>query len=173
MCSGLASLEQANTKFSRGYASTGCVLGVCTRHEFVQKNGVVDTQIGERWVSCLPSSQQGHYLTICSYANVDYAMALLLFFLDHRLTKVFSYDIACQWSKYLIERLKQLPPLLRLNLTLQIIYFVIPKLHIHGHQLLCLLHYSLNWLWGAGRTVSQFLQSLPLSTYCGNISCAM
>ncbi|THU87804.1 hypothetical protein K435DRAFT_866944 [Dendrothele bispora CBS 962.96] len=114
-CTGLAALETANTKFSRGYACTGCGLGVCARHEFVQKNGVVDLQKGER------------------YANMDYGLASLLRHHDHRLTK-------------------KLPAMVRLNLALHIVYFVIPKLHIYGHQVLCQLTFSLNWLWGAGRT---------------------
>lgn len=48
-CTGLAALDHANTKYSRGYATTGCGLGVCARHEFVQKNGVADLQKGERY----------------------------------------------------------------------------------------------------------------------------
>ncbi|THU91454.1 hypothetical protein K435DRAFT_820836 [Dendrothele bispora CBS 962.96] len=128
-CSGLAALEQANTKFSRGYATTGVGLGVCARHEFVQKNAVVDLQKGER------------------YANMDYGLASLLRHHDHRLKKVISYDIVCQWCKNLIERLKKLPPLVRLQLIFQVVYFVIPKLHIYGHQVLCQLLFSLNWLW--------------------------
>lgn len=47
-CTGLAALDHANTKFSRGYATTGVGLGVCARHEFIQKNGAVDLQKGER-----------------------------------------------------------------------------------------------------------------------------
>ncbi|KAK7441199.1 hypothetical protein VKT23_016680 [Stygiomarasmius scandens] len=133
-CSGLAALQQANTKFSRGYATTGCGLGVCARHEFVQRNGVVDLQKGER------------------YANMDYGLASCLQHHDHHLTKVISYDIVCQWCKHLVDRLRQLPPLIRLNLILHIVYYVIPKLHIYGHQILCQLLYSLNWLWDAGRT---------------------
>ena len=46
-CSGLAALDHANTKFSRGYSSTGVGMGVCARHEFVQPNGVGDLQCGE------------------------------------------------------------------------------------------------------------------------------
>ncbi|KAJ7661213.1 hypothetical protein B0H14DRAFT_2178788, partial [Mycena olivaceomarginata] len=48
-CSGLAALDYANTKFSRGYSSTGVGMGVCARHEFVQPNGVGDLQKGERY----------------------------------------------------------------------------------------------------------------------------
>jgi hypothetical protein len=46
----LAALDYANTKFSRGYGSTGVGLGVCARHEFVQKSGAADLQKGERYV---------------------------------------------------------------------------------------------------------------------------
>jgi hypothetical protein len=49
-CSGLAALDYANTKFSRGYSSTGIGMGVCARHEFIQPNGVGDLQRGERFV---------------------------------------------------------------------------------------------------------------------------
>jgi hypothetical protein len=49
-CSGLAALDYANTKFSRGYGSMGVGLGVCVRHEFVQKSGAADLQKGERYV---------------------------------------------------------------------------------------------------------------------------
>jgi hypothetical protein len=47
-CSGLAALDYANTKFSRGYSTTGVGMGVCARHEFIQPNGVGDLQKGER-----------------------------------------------------------------------------------------------------------------------------
>ncbi|KAJ3964968.1 hypothetical protein EV361DRAFT_873590 [Lentinula raphanica] len=133
-CTGLSALDHANTKFSRGYATTGVGLGVCARHEFIQRNGVVDLQKGER------------------YANMDYAFGSFLRHHDPALTKVVSYDIACQWHKNLFRRLKLLPSLVSWDLSLQRIFFAIPKLHIHGHQLSCQLQFSLNWLWGAGRT---------------------
>ncbi|KAJ7851559.1 hypothetical protein B0H13DRAFT_2360051 [Mycena leptocephala] len=50
-CSGLAALDYANTKFSRGYSTTGVGMGVCARHEFVQANGVGDLQRGERFAN--------------------------------------------------------------------------------------------------------------------------
>ncbi|KAJ3738064.1 hypothetical protein EV360DRAFT_58474, partial [Lentinula raphanica] len=133
-CTGLSALDHANTKFSRGYATTGVGLGVCARHEFIQRNGVVDLQKGER------------------YANMDYAFGSFLRHHDPALTKVVSYDIACQWHKNLFRRLKLLPSLVSWDLSLHKLFFAIPKLHIHGHQLSCQLQFSLNWLWGAGRT---------------------
>ncbi|KAJ7792512.1 hypothetical protein B0H14DRAFT_3499174 [Mycena olivaceomarginata] len=81
-CSGLAALDYANTKFSRGYGSTGVGLGVCARHEFVQRNGAADLQKGER------------------YSNMDYILGSLLRHYHAQLRKFFSYDICCQWSKH-------------------------------------------------------------------------
>ncbi|TRM55184.1 hypothetical protein BD626DRAFT_579197 [Schizophyllum amplum] len=133
-CHGLSALEHANTKFSRGYAETGKVIGVCARHEFVQKNGVVATQVGER------------------YINTDYALASLLS--DHVEGQriILSYDICCQYSKNLVERMAKLPDRLRRKLDVSRMRFVIPKLHIHGHKLECQLAYNFNYTLGAGRT---------------------
>ncbi|KAJ7683625.1 hypothetical protein B0H14DRAFT_3535080 [Mycena olivaceomarginata] len=133
-CSGLAVLDYANTKFSRGYASTGVGLGVCARHEFVLANSAVDLQRGER------------------YANMDYCAASLLRHICLLLFIVFLYDICCQWSKHLIERLKKLPANVRLTVMQALVWFVIPKLHIYGHKLLCQLMFSLNYLLHAART---------------------
>ncbi|KAJ7018161.1 hypothetical protein C8F04DRAFT_1214712 [Mycena alexandri] len=133
-CSGLAALDYANTKFSRGYSSTGVGMGVCARHEFVQPNGVGDLQKGER------------------YANMDYIFASILRHWDARLRKVISYDIVCQWWKSLKERLLHLPPLLRLKMVMHLMRFVIPKMHINAHILACRLLFSLSFLLGAGQT---------------------
>ncbi|KAK6966340.1 CxC2 domain-containing protein [Favolaschia claudopus] len=120
-CSGLAALDYANTKFSRGYSVTG-------------PTGVGDLQKGER------------------YDNMDYIFASFLRWLDTRLRKIVSYDIVCQWFKKLCERLKDLPPLVRLHIIIAFFRFVIPKLHIHAHTLFCQLCFSLNYLPGAGQT---------------------
>ncbi|KAF8214216.1 hypothetical protein K438DRAFT_1956307 [Mycena galopus ATCC 62051] len=133
-CSGLAALDYANTKFSHGYGSTGVGLRVCARHEFVLPNSAVDLQKGER------------------YANMDYLVASFLRHFDIRLFKIFSYDIVCQWSKNVIERLKTLPLLVKFTLAKKLAAFVIPKLHIYGHKLLCQLYFSLNYTPGAART---------------------
>ncbi|KAJ8481555.1 hypothetical protein ONZ45_g15279 [Pleurotus djamor] len=55
-------------------------------------NGVADLQVGER------------------YANMDYCFASALRHRSPLLKLLVSYDIACQWSKHAIERLKTLPP---------------------------------------------------------------
>lgn len=51
-CAGLAALSQANTKFSKGYATTGAGIGCCARHELILRGGAADLQKGERYV-CL------------------------------------------------------------------------------------------------------------------------
>ncbi|KAJ7736633.1 hypothetical protein B0H16DRAFT_1466534 [Mycena metata] len=132
-CSGLAALDYANTKFSRGYSATGVGMGVCARHEFVQANGVGDLQKGER------------------YANIDWIFACILKHKDPRLRKIISYDIVCQWWVNLKSRLKALPPLVRLVLAMRLLRFVIPKMHIHSHTMACQLEFSLNLVPGIER----------------------
>ncbi|KAJ7718483.1 hypothetical protein DFH07DRAFT_973264 [Mycena maculata] len=133
-CSGLAALDHANTKFSKGYSTTGVGMCVCARHEFVQPNGVGDLQKGEH------------------YANMDYIFGSVLRHKDPRMRKIISYDIVCQWWKNLVDRLKELPPLVRISLILELCRFVIPKMHIHSHMLLCQLLFSLNLVPGSANT---------------------
>ncbi|KAF7295136.1 CxC2 domain-containing protein [Mycena indigotica] len=137
-CTGLAALDYANSKFSRGYSATGVGMGVCARHEFVQPNGVGDLQAGER------------------YGNMDYIFGSILRHLHPLLRKLISYDIACQWWKNLYDRLRKLPTMLRLLLVLEVFMklfvFVVPKLHILGHTTACQLLYSLNYTLGGGQT---------------------
>jgi len=62
------------------------------------------------------------------------------------LEKVASYDITCQWSIHLLERLAALPSHVRPIIPTGTLRYVIPKLHIHSHKLNCQLNYSLNLL---------------------------
>ncbi|KAJ7346456.1 hypothetical protein DFH08DRAFT_700973 [Mycena albidolilacea] len=133
-CSGLAALDYANTKFSRGYSTTGVGMGVCARHEFVQANGVGNLQKGER------------------FANMDYIFSSILRHKDPRIRKIISYDIVCQWWKFLMERMQKLPPLVHILMILSLFRFVIPKMHIHAHTLDCQVKFSLNLVPGSGQT---------------------
>ncbi|KAJ7701694.1 hypothetical protein B0H16DRAFT_1347920 [Mycena metata] len=133
-CSGLAALDYVNTKFSRGYSTTGVGMGVCARHEFVQPTGVGDLQKGER------------------YSNMDWIFSAIMRWKNPRLRKVISYDIICQWFKKLFERLLKMPPAVRFFIVMSLYKFVIPKMHIHSHTLACQLLFSLNLLLGAGQT---------------------
>jgi hypothetical protein len=82
---------------------------------------------------------------------MDYAVASawkhfagLLFFL-------LSYDIMCQWSKNLKERLLKLPPSVRFHLARFYVKYVIPKLHILGHLKFCQDFFSLLLILGAAQ----------------------
>ncbi|KAK7434254.1 hypothetical protein VKT23_010570 [Stygiomarasmius scandens] len=112
-CTGLAALDYANTKFHEGYNETGKVAGLCARHEILLKNGMGATQIGER------------------YANVDFVIASLLRHISLLLIFLISYDIACQWSKNLAKRLRELPSFLRLHLVLKVLKFFNAKKSTH------------------------------------------
>nr|GAT48004.1 predicted protein [Mycena chlorophos] len=141
-CTDLAALDHANTKFAKGYTTTGVGMTVCARHEFVFPNAVGDLQRGER------------------YGNMDYIVASALRHVSRLLRLVMSYDIACQWWKGLRERLAHLPPLVRLSLVLGMVRFVVPKMHIKGHTLACQLLYSLHLTLGCGQTDGEGIERL-------------
>ncbi|KAJ7803737.1 hypothetical protein B0H14DRAFT_3487098 [Mycena olivaceomarginata] len=132
-CTGLAALDHANTKYSQGYAATGCGMVTCGRHEVVAKNGVGDLQAGEK------------------YGNMDYIVASAWQHVHNLLFFLLSYDIMCQWSKNLKERLLNLPPALRFHLVQYFVKFVIPKLHILSHLKKCQDFFSLLYTLGAAQ----------------------
>ncbi|THU86105.1 hypothetical protein K435DRAFT_868608 [Dendrothele bispora CBS 962.96] len=114
-CSGL---DYANTRYSRGYGATGVAIGVCARHKIVQRTDAVDLPKGERF--------------ILRHVNLH-------------LHCVNSYDIVCQWHKHLAKRMESMPDLVRVDVPTRTMDYVIPKLHIHSHNLNCQLNFSLNY----------------------------
>lgn len=70
---------------------------------------------------------------------------------DH-LTVVSSYDIACQWSVHLWERMTQLSSRLQFDHSSKKIIFLIPKFHLPAHIQKCQTGYSFNLTLGVGRT---------------------
>ena len=54
-CSGMSAIEHANSKFSKGYSTTGVVCTTCS-HEFILPEGAGQLQKGERFASHLPES---------------------------------------------------------------------------------------------------------------------
>ncbi|KAJ3753281.1 hypothetical protein EV360DRAFT_97078 [Lentinula raphanica] len=135
-------LDHVNTKSSSGYRATGVGMCTCARHEVVMRNGVGDLQRGER------------------YSNMDYIFTSTLRHFSDLLHLLISYDIACQWSKKLLERLKTLPPLVRLRGILKILAFVIPKLHILGHIVKCQRSFNLSYTRGAGQSDGEGIERI-------------
>ncbi|KAL0567260.1 hypothetical protein V5O48_014737, partial [Marasmius crinis-equi] len=131
----LAAIDQASTKSSKGYATTGVVLCLCARHEIVDPNGVVDTNKGEK------------------YWHTDYAISCSQKHSDPSLTYVLSYDINCRYSKRFFMRLNEdLPDEVKCGCRKENWHFVIPKLHIQGHGRPCQEVFSFYLLPGAGET---------------------
>ncbi|KAK7020693.1 hypothetical protein VNI00_017635 [Paramarasmius palmivorus] len=133
-CSSLAAMEQANTKYSKGYATTGAILCLCARHEIVEPNGTVDTPKGEKFmysdyaIGC--SQRRGHV----------------------RLFRILCYDIACQYYKKFFLRMERLPLAARMGLHTDRWKFAVPKLHIQSHERSCQENFALNFILGAGQT---------------------
>ncbi|KAJ8489442.1 hypothetical protein ONZ45_g13579 [Pleurotus djamor] len=124
----LRAVDHANSRRSAGYVSTGVGGVVCARHSLVRKNGMGSLQVGER------------------YANMDFIVLYTL--KATRIQDLFlSYDIGCQWSRNLPQRItqhptdRQLPDSLLSRTTI-----VIPKFHIYGHGHSCQVRYSSNFL---------------------------
>ncbi|KAL0564649.1 hypothetical protein V5O48_017390 [Marasmius crinis-equi] len=132
--SSLAAIEQAYTKFRKGYATTGCVLCLCARHEIVEPNGVADIDVGEK------------------FWHTDYAISASQQHSDPQLTRVLSYDICCQYHIHFFERLAQVPAELRIEAYPERWRFVVPKLHIKGHGRECQEEFAFHLLPGGGQT---------------------
>ncbi len=150
-CSGLAAIDHANTKYHKGYAATGVGAVICSRHEFMLANGVGDTQVGERcvdvWSVPLHHAQAGRTFR---YINMDYIFVSAM--LHHLVVnKLITYDIACQWSKGLVERISKFPAHMQISLPEDATFFGIPKLHYHSHKSAGHSIFSLNYRLGAGR----------------------
>ncbi|KAL0567251.1 hypothetical protein V5O48_014745 [Marasmius crinis-equi] len=134
MGNNLAAIEQAYTKFRKGYATTGCVLCLCARHEVVEPNGIADIDVGEK------------------FWHTDYAISASQQHSDSQLTRVLSYDICCQYHIHFFERLAQVPEQLRIEVHPDRWRFVVPKLHIKGHGRECQEEFAFHLLPGGGQT---------------------
>ncbi|KAG6914020.1 hypothetical protein DXG01_002895, partial [Tephrocybe rancida] len=136
-CVGFSALAQANTKFLRGLQYTGVVAVCCARGEMLLPCRVANLVKGER------------------YPSMDYVVAQALRFFK-LLAILISYDIACQWFKNLFKCEAEWPPLLRLDLGVQVIP-TIPKLHEPAHKE---IHneLSLNHVVGAGLTDGECIE---------------
>ncbi|KAI0070519.1 hypothetical protein K474DRAFT_1713270 [Panus rudis PR-1116 ss-1] len=131
-CTGLAALLQANTKFSKGYSTTGVGMAIDARHGFILPNSAGDLQKGER------------------YCNMDYIILSALCGLK-QLHGILSYDIMCQWLKNFFQRMKTLPPHLQVEIPKGDMRYAIPKYHLNAHREEDHNRYSLNLIPGAAR----------------------
>lgn len=68
------------------------------------------------------------------YKLTDYAIAASQRLSDERLNRVHSYDINCMYHKNFFIRLPTLPAAVSIGIHPERWRFVIPKLHILGHE---------------------------------------
>ena len=148
-CSGLSALDHANSKYSKGYDTSGVVCVTC-KHEFILPEGAGPLQKGERLVSTWILTVV-LLMFVDSYANTDYVVVRST---AHNLEpkKVASYDIMCQWSRNLRSRLQDFPLENAECLDDQIIARVVPKFHLAAHKESCRAQFSLNYEPSVGRS---------------------
>ncbi|KAK7024597.1 hypothetical protein VNI00_016158 [Paramarasmius palmivorus] len=133
-CTGLQAVKQANSKFSKSYATTGVLLCLCIRHEMVEPNGTVDLNKGEK------------------FGHADYAISASQSLDDPHLKRVLSYDIVCQYYVKFFGRMEWIPDPLKMVIIAELWRFVVPKLHIQGHERKCQENFSLHLCPGTGQT---------------------
>ncbi|KAI0326025.1 hypothetical protein GY45DRAFT_1234598, partial [Cubamyces sp. BRFM 1775] len=126
-----------------GYIASGVGAVLCARHALVRRNGTGDLQLGER------------YPMLC--ANMDYLAFRTL--VGAALLLMISYDIVCQWTRHLWERMKNWPLPIQIDESrITDFRFSIPKEHIRvhgpGHS-----KYSFNLLPHVGRTYGEGIES--------------
>lgn len=69
---------------------------------------------------------------------------------------IISYDVACKWSVYHLERISDNHPDLDVE-DLHLSY-LIPKFHLPGHRTSCQMVYSFNYAKGVGRTHGETIE---------------
>ncbi|KAF6741966.1 hypothetical protein DFP72DRAFT_994725 [Ephemerocybe angulata] len=109
-------------------------LADCARHNMKRPSAVCDLQKGER------------------YCNMDYILHWGIVVLALGILKTFflSYDIACQWGKNFVERIKKIDaesPLLAEDAKTR---FLVPKFHLPAHISSCQTKFAFMLTPGAG-----------------------
>jgi bacterioferritin-associated ferredoxin len=161
-CSGFAAILLANLKHQRGLRTTGVGALGC-RHEFWQPQSVVNLQKGERFVVCpqVACTTNADDDDDTSQCNMQLALFKSLRTMNRPVPVVLSYDINCQFSINLWKRFESLPDDLKDTPTPPCDWtHCIPKMHILGHIRLCQIIYSLNYIFGCGRTCGECIERM-------------
>lgn len=124
----------------------------CARHDVKRPLSVGDLRHGERYVvdrRLAPLIDLSDFAI--SYVNMDFMFFCSLERSQH-LDIVVSYDIACQWSVNLWERMSQYPQTMHVDRRTKTFSFLIPKFHLPAHIMPCQTVYSFNYNKHVGRT---------------------
>ncbi|KAF9024287.1 hypothetical protein BDZ89DRAFT_954844 [Hymenopellis radicata] len=148
-CSNFNAVEMQNKIKFRGCVISGVIAVECGRHCVFLS--MVDLHKGER------------------FTNADFALIMVFqrFVSSHsiNLARFFrriltTYDVACQFEIHFGTRvLKNFPNLAEmLPALVDLIKFLVPKMHLDGHKDNCRYRYSLNYFQGAGRTYAEGIE---------------
>lgn len=99
--------------------------------------------------------------SLVRYCNMDYVVSSALKQYGEIPHLLLSYDIACQWSIHLAERLTHLPSHIQISLPPMPteLRYAIPKYHWRAHKEKDHHQYSLNLLPGVSRTCAETPES--------------
>lgn len=134
-CNTHDAIKSANIRGGKGVAASGLGAVQCSRHDMRRPVGAGDLQKGER------------------YCNMDYVMLKTLGF-QASIPEIIilSYDIACQWYRYLMERCQKYKQNVFVGKHGKDVVFLVPKFHLPAHVVACQLNFSFNLTPGVGRT---------------------
>ncbi|KAI0029032.1 hypothetical protein K488DRAFT_57293, partial [Vararia minispora EC-137] len=141
-CSNFDAMGLANQKGGKHLRSTGITGVFCQRHEFWQPNGHARLHKGEK------------------YFTTDYLLVSVMRHFMWLQLLVIAYDIACQWSKNLRDRLCRIPcgfviaprAATFVKEVLPKTVFVVPKFHLAAHKQTCQSNFNLTYTPGVGLT---------------------
>ncbi|KAF7969882.1 hypothetical protein HWV62_25675 [Athelia sp. TMB] len=163
----------ANTGRFANLAASGIGTIDCARHMMKRPNSLGDLQQGEKYANMdymFFSSLAHPHDTLSNPPPADSAQTtpspdmpmtpppqcppppLTNTNAEDYVTVVVSYDIVCQWSVHIWERMLQFPEHLRIDREGKRFLFLIPKFHLPAHISKCQTSYSFNFTPGVGRT---------------------
>ncbi|KIK58953.1 hypothetical protein GYMLUDRAFT_170283, partial [Collybiopsis luxurians FD-317 M1] len=132
-CSDHNAVKLANRCGDHNLATTGLALSSCARHDTIHAHSGVDLRLGEEYLlmdfSLLSS--------IRSFPNLPVTV---------------SYDIMCQYSKKLYQRIAAYPQILHTPIPFPRYQLLVPKFHLAAHKQDCVWSFSYNYAIGVGRT---------------------
>jgi hypothetical protein len=91
--------------------------------------------------------------------NIDYAICQALSYNSEGLKEaLIAYDVACQWSVHFKERVQDS---VHLSMPKGLSYIpAVGKFHLAAHRDDCFVHFSLNFVEGAGQQDGEVLETL-------------
>ncbi|KAJ8703478.1 hypothetical protein PTI98_002100 [Pleurotus ostreatus] len=133
-CSDYDAVKLASIRGGKGVSASGVGTIECARHDMKRPLSVGDLQLGEKYVNM-------DYLYFSSIRNHSPSSCFV------------SYDIACQWTRKLGNRVAVYPDNVVGPCFAELsISYLVPKFHIYAHRSECQYKYSFNFTPNVGRT---------------------